>query len=221
MTGGAFARLGDSEVIRGVVVLPRVGRWHARLDLDTEVMPSGAVTLSLAAGAVTLQGTVARGYVYAGRADVRVVAGANRLGAEIGPKAYRFVSAKIVLTELFADAGERLSETSDPAVTGAELQRWTRAGGPAVDALLELAGALGAAWRALPDGSYWVGLESWPESKSTAEVLDETPGEALLVLDAEDAAVWPGETLAGKRLSTVEHRIDEGSARTVVWVEDA
>jgi hypothetical protein len=83
----AFATLAGLSVLRGALVLPRRGVWHATLTLDAAIPPAGAVTLATDDGMVLYQGAVVPGRareVY-GRVEALVVGGAGRLGAELPP----------------------------------------------------------------------------------------------------------------------------------------
>jgi hypothetical protein len=74
----------------------------------------------------------------------------------------------------------------------------------------------------LPDGSVWVGQESWPDSGLTADVyqvLSEDPSRAQAILGIETPLLMPGTTLGGRRVSYVEHRFGQPETRSSVWFE--
>ncbi len=51
------------------------------------------------------------------------------------------------------------------------------------------------------------------------QVMDEWPNEGRVELGFEAPALLPGMTLAGRRISYVEHRFYPDTMRTVAWIE--
>jgi hypothetical protein len=212
----------DLRVTRAVITLPRIGVWHAELEVETED-PSAvaeAITLNVGEGALTLQGFARRSGMFGAHSHVRMVGGAGGFGKAVSSKFYRQAPARIALTDALDEGGESLSSSSDSGVTGQQLASWTRHAGTVGEALHELAVELSAAWRVLPDGSTWVGSETWPTSAAkNVHVLTESPADGRLELSAETPIVLPGTTLDGKKLSRVEHTIEPSSVRTTAWYE--
>lgn len=215
----AFAELAGAPVVHGSLFVPRVGRWTARLELDAETVTTGPATLTMNDGQWALQGAVIRGGTGGGRVDALVVGGAGRMVRALPPKAYENVPARLVLSDLLTEAGESLSPRSSLSVLTTMLPTWVRYGGVAGEALTTLCDVLSASWRSLYDGSIWVGVETWPASASTAEVLDEAPGEGVLLIGPEAPDVLPGEVFHGRRVSAVEYSLSASAMRASVWLE--
>jgi hypothetical protein len=130
---------------------------------------------------------------------------------------------KLPLSEVLAAAGEALSPKTDSAVLSVGLGSWARlqmSAGSALRALLELAPA-GSVWRALADGTIWVGADTWqPSALVSGYVLTkDDPNHNRQEIAADLPAVFPGQTFAGKRVSGVEHRIAPDRLRTTVYYE--
>jgi hypothetical protein len=218
----AFALVNGAAVIDGQITLPRIGAWTADLVLDTGTALVGSAQLVFGVGgSISFNGAVVRGGLARGYAVVRLVGGAGGLRTLLAPKAYGSVALKLPLSELLAAAGEALSATSDAAVLALQLNAWTRmqtTAGGALVALLQAAPT--ASWRFLPDGTLWVGNETWPTSQLAGYlVTKDDPNHKRQELAVDVPAVFPGQVLNGQQVSGVEHRIRSGRFRTVVYYE--
>jgi hypothetical protein len=223
----AFATLNGVPVFHGVICIPRVGAWTADLSVDRDQAVTGACTLAIDGG-LTLVGQADRSGVWLGTARLQVVGGANGLRKTARPQHYRQTTLRAVLADLLATAGERLAASSVAATLALSLPHWTTIGQPVgrmVAALLEDARLPAAtAWRVLPDGTLWVGQETWPDSGlvnlTDYQDLAEAPEEGTVELGVEAPRLLPGTTLGGRRVSYVEHRLSGEGARTCLWLED-
>jgi len=192
---------------------PRVGRWTAEVSCDGEEALSGAVTLDL--DGVILKGTAKQSGAFQGRVGAIVVGGSGRLHEELPAKFYDDVPLSLPLGEILSATAETLSATSDAAILGRQLQRWTRTGGkPAHHALGQLIDAVGATWRHLEDGTLWVGTETWPEQQVEHELLDELSSDAHVVIAPQKLELRPGVTFLGRHVEHVTHRLTADELRT-------
>ncbi len=222
----AFATLNGTPVFTGTICIPRVGAWTADLSVDRDQAVTGACTLAIDGG-LTLVGQADRTGVWLGTARLRVVGGANGLRKAARPQHYRQTTLRAVLLDLLATAGERLAASADAATLALSLPHWTTIGQPVgrmVAALLEDSRLPAAtAWRVLPDGTLWVGQETWPDSGlmnlTDYQDLAEAPEEGTVELGVEAPRLLPGTTLGGRRVSYVEHRMTGDGARTCLWLE--
>lgn len=223
------------RVIAGSVYLPRVGVWRADLQIDTPTALGGPLTrsqatlktvaASLAIGPLNLSGAVSEGDQYAGSAFAQLVGGANGLSRPVPAKSYRGAPISLILADIVAAGGEKLSATSTKSILGTALQFWELQGGQRVsDALRALAELTGASWRFLPDGSLFFGLETWPAStlKSpgdylTSENLPQQGYQQIATLLF--AGVLPGMTFEGHQVRAVQHSIEGNGVRTDLWFE--
>jgi hypothetical protein len=215
----SFLTLNGAPALSAVVTMPLIGAWTAEVTVDAREAPSGAARLEAADGKAVWVGTVYRAGMSNDSAMVRIVGGAGGLAEEVEPKFYRDVDAGQVAREALEAVGERLSGDSDSSVVGTKLSAWARMRGPAGEALRALTGSLGAHWRVLADGSVWVGRESWPASRAAPQTLEQAPQAGMLEVWSEVPDLEPGQTLDGKRLTKVEHRIGE-EIRTLAWTDD-
>ncbi len=208
------------DVFGGQLGFPRQGVWHASLRADATDL-QGAVAI-VVDEKTTLRGTVRRGGDWQETDAILVYGGAGRLGTRTTPKHYVGTTVGLLLADLLRNVGETLSPTSEQAVLSQGLPAWTvvkMATSAAISRLLEVA-TPGAAWRILPDGTLWVGRETWPDSgldETTAVTISEEPekGEATLALDS--LTLMPGTLFGGRRVSYVEHVIGSPTVRT--WVQ--
>jgi hypothetical protein len=222
----AFATLNGRPVFDGSILLPRVGAWTADVRVDSQTAITGACALAIDGG-LTLQGTAHSTGVWLDTAHVRLVAGADGLGKAARPRHYRRTTLRIVLADLLATAGEKLAANSDAGVLGLSFPGWVTRANPVglmVSALLEDQRLpAGTAWRMLPDGTLWVGVESWPDSGLADVVsyqdLEERPADGQQQIAAEAPTLLPGTLLAGRKVTYVEHRIDGEKVRSLVLWE--
>lgn len=209
------------DLLSARIMLPRNGLWTAELTVDAAEGPplSGDVLLNL--DGVELHGHVMHGGDFAGRGGALVVGGKSGLVTLLAPRYYDNPSAGLVLRELLQESGEQLSAKSDTSFTTTTLAHWTRLGGLAYSALRAIANALGAVWRADPDGSIIITRDSFPEQALEHRLLDEHPGEARATIASDTPELQPGVTFLGRRVDQVVHTLEGGRVRTEVFWESA
>lgn len=215
--------LNGHRVISGEVTLTATRQQHAELVVDRRGGElSGRATLS--GPGLTFVGTVddERTTVFQDTTRVVVVAGAGGLWKDVAAKYYRIVSVETILTDLFREAGETLSTTSDATVLARVLTSWTRAAGDVIDALETLTKHLGVDWRMLEDGTVWVGTHAWAEwpklLRDSTIVQNDDPRTQMISVavrnHARELQARPGFTFDGRRVREVRFRFNEGSTRT-------
>lgn len=207
-------------VQKGPVNLPRIGAWTADLWILGSLNMIGTVAVNFG-DALELRGTVNRCKVFDGQTRLRIVAGADGLRKLAKPKHYVSPSVRQVLSDLLVDAGEVLSPTSPTDVIGETLNAWTTLALPTGIMVAALVSQVpGAAWRHLPDGTVWVGKETWPDSgftDDTSRLIEEDPENASLLYGLDEPTLLPGTTIDGHRADIVVHTIDPEQTRTRVW----
>lgn len=203
---------------------PREGAWWADVVLDTETAP--ASPCDLVVEGVTLRCVVAHGGVELARWRGRVVGGAARVSAVLGPASFADCTLRDVLTETLRDAGLTLAATSGDL--DAVVARWVRAAGRASDTIADVARAAAYAWRVLRDGTVWMGVETWPARELGADLdaLSHDPvlgawtlaGAAALAIEPGDAVTLDGTAF---RVSLVQVSLDESELRVRIAEERA
>ena len=203
------------------LLVPRVGQWTADVTLDADAGPSGACSLSLDGRVYT--GHVVRGAVYAGAWRGRIVGSAGLL-ADAPATALQGATLALVLRDLAGAVGITLA--ADTGALDAAAPRWHRHTGPASQAVADIARAAGYAWRVRPDGTLWLGADTWATvtPASPVDVLDELPEAGRITLAGDTLDIAPGQTLALRgrdpvRVGCVEHRATADDVQTVVVAE--
>jgi hypothetical protein len=207
------------SVISGRIGMPRIGAWTADLWVASSTVVTGPVDLQVSPG-LTLRGTVARAGVHETLLHVRIVGGANGLRSFVTPKHYTAPTLRVVLKDLLADVGETLSSTVSPTLLNTQFQHWTTLRMPAARAIrcvLERA-ASGISWRHLPDGTFWIGSETWPESAVNYADLDAMPEDDVLRLILDAPELLPGTAIAGRRLDAIDYELRAGGLITTAWL---
>lgn len=206
--------IGSIPILSGTLELPLCGAWTAQVEADSDEQPEPAATLTI--DGREFVGTVAWGSSVHGRIGAMVVGGAGALSKPTTTRFYHNVPARIPVLDLILEHGERLAHPTDPALD-LHLDAWIRAAVAAGTELQALAQhALGGNWRVLPDGSIWVGRETWPTVDVEVEVLRERPEDRAIVLGAGALEVVPGCTFLGKHIVRVTHFFEPDFAETEV-----
>jgi hypothetical protein len=175
---------------------------------------------------VTFRGTAERSGAWLETQYTRLAPGANGLKKAAKPKFYRNTALSVVARDLLATAGEALSPTSAADLLRVQLPFYTQARdavGRCLTALLGDRRLVAPVWRSLPDGTVFLGYETWPDSGIRSpdgfQDLSELPHEGRAELGVEAWQLLPGTTLEGRRVSAVEHNVDGETVRTSVWFE--
>ncbi len=215
----SFLTLNDQPVVRAQITFPRVGVWHAELEIDAEEALSGAVELSFADGGIIWKGTVYRGGTFLGKTTALVLGGAAGLGKELPPKFYEGVPLRLPLQDALVEAGEQLSANTRQDILNFLLAKWTRIRGAAGRLVLALADAANVSWRVLSTGEVWLGVDDFPAFIGDFTVLQEDLARQLAVLDQDLPVILPGVSLDGKKVGRVDYDISSSSMVTKVWYD--
>lgn len=205
------------DVTRGTVTLPRFGVWLGDLWTLADSAPTGNVSINLAG--VDMPCHVQRAEMVGGLAHVRLVGGRGGMGKTAKKKHYNNPTARTVITDLARDAGETLSTTVTADVMAMPLQFWTSLSMPVGSVVQALAESLGddIAWRVLFDGTLWMGRETWPMCPAEVRIIEQDAVNASQVLGTDALGIWPGTTIAGRRVDLVVHEFGGTSPRSTVW----
>lgn len=212
----SLATLGGDQVTRARVAMPLRGLWHVSAETVSNGLGDG-LPYDFTAPGLPLKGTSYASGVFAERATIRLVAGGGGLGTELRQVSYRRVLVEHVLADLMRETGEVLAATSDAAILATHLEKFTRpraTGAIALGMLLDV--VPGATWRALDNGTIWVGQETWPVVDFDHQVLEEDVAAGRLVLVSAETTLRPGVTLGGRRVTRVDHSFEPSRVRTIV-----
>jgi hypothetical protein len=205
----------------------RVGAWRFDLLVDDPEALAGKVTLDVNGGAMTFVGTAVRSAVFSDTNHVQLIAGNGGLNTPGTPRHYNGTTVGGVLSDLLGDAREALSATADASVLGQPLAAWTTAATPVATliGLLLAAGSPGAVWRSLPDGTVWVGNETWPDAgidSSLYQVFEDNAENSSMLVGCDAPFLLPGTTFEGRKVSYVEDIVgQEGKGvSTRIFFED-
>lgn len=215
---------GGLDVQSGQIHMGIGGPWWADLQVAADDLPSGRVAIK-ADGGLSLEGTVITAGAYNLTTKVRVVGGAGGLGVEV-LGAFQGAQLRDPLSEIMRASGETQSTTIAAAVLSVPLPSWTLGKCSAKRALDQLATAasqyLGQAigWRVLPDGTVWLGSESWPaaELPDGAVISQNTPAAGRAVIGGATLFLAPGVDLEGiGRIAGVDHDITPHGLSSTAW----
>lgn len=212
-------------VFSGTISMPLMGAWVADLVVDNPDGFAGACEVKIAGG-LTLKGTVARGGAWFGATHVRVVGGAGGLNKKARAQHYRSTRIRTVLGDLARAAGETIASTSEAKALDATLAAYTQLAVPigrAVSALMGDPRLTGRSWRMLPDGTLWVGAETWPDSKLASpddyQAIAEQPELATMDFGIDAPGPTPGQLLGGRKVGLVEYMVGAEAVRGRAYFE--
>lgn len=202
-------------VVGGILTRPRAGRWVANLELE-DTPPREGARVDLRGPGLALSGHVARVGTFHGAHRVRVCGGTGGLPKLVPAQSFRSMTVGLLLDDVLGAVGERRSPTIEAELLERSLTTWVRPAGPCSDALRALCDILGVIWRVLPDGTIWLGVDTWRASPAAGELLDADPVGRTIHAALDDMRLEPGTTWQGTRVETVTHHIDDTGFRTDV-----
>lgn len=207
------------------ISMPLSGAWVGDLVVDGADSMAGACEIVITGG-LTFKGTAFRAGAWLDKQRVRVSPGAGGLGKTARAQHYRSTTIKAVLSDLLRAAGEKLSPTADAAILGKSLAAYTQMAAPvgrAISALLGDPRTTRASWRMLPNGTLWVGLEAWADSKlvdpEDYQDLAEAPDLGSMEFGIESPGPAPGQLLGGRKIGLVEYAITDAGVRGRAFFE--
>lgn len=213
------------DVVEAHILQPRVGVWTADLAIDSADALNAGDSVSIAANnGITYAGTVmpGRSAVFIGMASVRVAGGAGGMSKPATPQYYQGAKVSDIVGGLLNDAGETLASSADQTLLNTVVDSWLVLKQPVSRALTVLLDKLapGYSWRALVDGSLWIGQESWPTSSAAFDILAQRPADAATEIGSETVNVSAGENLPDVgNVSHVEHWVKADRVRSIVTCE--
>lgn len=218
----ALVRLDGLPVTHARISMPRVGVWHAEVALaQVEAYVQGRATLQFGPN-LSLMGTVRRSGSADGAGVLILVGGSGNLWKPARAQAYRQAPLRLPLNDLLTTAEEQLADSAHPEVLQTLLPFWVTVGTPISQCLAELMAKADASWRVLPEGTLWVGNESWPDAPSFNHILlTELPIQDAFELYSHEPALLPGQTFRSRHVSYVEHSIRGDDIQTLALLEAA
>lgn len=210
-----LATFNGAPVITGELTMPRIGRWQACADLDTDVDIGDRCTIDW--GGLRLSGTMASGGLYGAKFSCRIVGGAGGLGRDMPAHGFRRAMVSTILQRIMDASGEVLDPGIETGVLSSVLDWYAIPGGGSAGlALSRLAMHLGLAWRVTPSGKVWLGNERWQMARADGvQTIDARPVSGIMSVMADDVSgILPGMRLGDIRIDRVEHVIAGDEATT-------
>lgn len=210
----SLATINGFAVTEGRLTFALEGAATAELktQADDATTLNGSAVLEV--GGVTLVGTATAEADAAGIISVIWTAGAGGLGTATKPQHYKPpVTRRRVLLDALGIGKEILSPLADAAILDAPLTQWTRVAGTVKSALRTLVKQAGAAWRLLPDGTVWIGRETWPPLGLDLTIESEERDRETFTVAVDALTVFPGVTFNEKRITQVEYSLDGSKLR--------
>lgn len=215
-------------VMDGDLLCPYYGNFSAHLVLsDANAAPTGKVTLVWFG--TSFSGYSIRSGDNEGRYSCLVVGGNGGFWKTVPSKMYDYrVKANLPLTEILSSVGEKLSSKSTPSILTRELVNWPRLTQRCDECLNVITDQIGAIWRVLPDGTVFVGTDSWksaPAFDHSLQWRDPTWSSATFITQSVGILPgqrWPTNTLpiSNKKVSCVKYQISPDNFYMTAWFAD-
>jgi hypothetical protein len=212
-----------SATIAGVNALslelrrPKLGAWQIDSELDTGENIAGSVVVDIDGS--KWQATVLESRVYAGKCFAWLVAGQGGLQKELEARQYIDATLGDICRDILSIGSETISGTTSDAVLARKILQWERLSGRVGNSLLHLLDRCGLVWRMLPDGTVWIGEDTWAAQSPEVTLMNEDWSTGIILLAPGDdfndvASLSPGQSYAGHRIEQVVHRYGSNSLRT-------
>ncbi len=213
---------GDLPILGGSMRLATGRPWSAVVDVHAEAelaeLSPASIVLTREDGTEDVfVGAVRKSALNDGRAQlsVTVVGGRGLIARTIGPRDYdkgaTEVPVGLIVAGIMADAGELLADGVVAALDQITVPHWHRIEGPASDALDLLVSVLGTkapglAWRVLPSGRVWAGIETWPAGPDLRRLGYELEDGGRRY-GPDGGQILPGQLLEGRRVVDVVYQL--------------
>lgn len=212
------------DVARGTLTLPRVGMWHADLTVNADGPVTGAAVATL--DGVDMPAHIQKAEMVEGMLELRLVGGNGGMGKPAKPNHYKGATVRHVFMDLVQGVGEVPSTAaSSAAVLDLPIKAWTSLAVPTGELMQALADTAAeimgsdVSWRALYDGTIWLGAESWPMCPADVRILAADGANSSQLLGTDALGIWPGTTISNRRIDSVVHQIGGQNRSTVYWAE--
>ena len=219
-------------VFSGEVRLPRVGVGSGDLVVNSEVDISGPVKIATDDGSFELVGTAFRHGEYVQHLKIHWIAGADGMNTSLAPKGYNGYTLGRILADTLSAVGERMSDAIDARLLAIYKKHWQRLAQTAKAQVIEIMRSAGVdSWRILPDGSLWMGTETWPAVPTSDQwvQMNWNRAENWALIGSENPFLLPGVSLpmddemghiTSQRVSYVVHSWEADKIRQTALFED-
>lgn len=218
-----FATINGEAVFDLRLILPRLGRWTLdcilSADQQSELTPGTAVQVAF--DSFALNGTVLRGGPFIGAQNCRIVGGNGTIGQPAIPFMAQSTTWRTIVARLLQNCGESLSSDADPTdVLLSQPAAWTVSSERTAPQLTAMCNAMapGTVWRFNPDGTVWIGIDTFPAATliNTA-VVTEHPEQGFIELGPLAPQILPGVSLNGQPVTDVVYEIKGTDYKCLVY----
>lgn len=213
-----YAALNGIPIVRGSVVVPAWGIWHADVYLDRGDELAGAVTMQLAD--ITAKATIIRGVSFLGQSGYRIVGGAGGWRSIVSAWQYAN-SAGLTLSTVLRHTAAPIGETVVVPVDATIGTAYVRQVGPASMVPQQL---IPGGWYVDYDGKTYAQSRPLGVVASQWSAINATQASTAYVVATEHPGEWlPGRTFKGPSIAgvvnRVRHVVTSGTLRTEVLAD--
>jgi hypothetical protein len=217
-------------VLEASVHMPRLGQWHADIDLEgAEPTISGFVRLvatdTISGETMSLAARVVSADPYRDRLHVFLIGGSGNGDALMSPRSFRRSTGAAILQAIASTMGITIATSSSARVLSRLFERYSIPAVSAARALDLFAFEVGASWRYTETGDVWIGDEAEsPEARSRNArrvssafvIVDRVPIDLRWIVVAEMPLPRPGQYLDDFLIGRVAYEIGADTSRVVI-----
>lgn len=201
--------INEQPIVQCHLMLPKIGAWMANdvlVDTDQEFNIGDSITMNFLDQ--TFKGTVLDTGVYRGFQQCTIIGGSGKFPDQLESSSYNSIPLGQIVNDIARKTNHTVSTTSDQNLLNHNLVGWNILKMKASLALVKLLESQGAIWRILPDGTLWVGYESYtPLNTNDFLVIEKFPEQARWNVYNEDYLVQPLSFLDGNNIQQVEYYV--------------
>lgn len=211
--------INNKPIVECHLMLPKIGAWMANdvlIDSDEEFNIGDSVTMNFLDQ--TFKGTVLDTGVFRGFQQCTIIGGSGKFPDQLESSSYNSIPLGQVVNDIARKTGHTVSTSSDQNLLNHNLVGWNILKMKASLALVKLLDSQGAIWRILPDGTLWIGFETYtPLNINDFLVIEKFPEQARWNIYNEEYLIQPLSSLDGNNIQQVEYFISKNELTQIVF----
>ena len=216
-----YASLNNICIHKLSINLPYTGIWIGEFFITNEIDIENNVLIKI--GKTNWYGKVLESAVYGGMVRLKVSGSKNGMSGIVQAKHYKSLKLNILCTQILNEMGERMATTVNLNDLSFEPAHYVRFSGGCAATLNQVCTRFGLNWRTLPNGTVWIGKETWPtldvKSLTNYVLMDEDSSNLNREYAIDDPVIIPGNKVDNLNVMSVIYDIDDDKLRCTTWYQ--
>lgn len=209
----------EKPIVECHLIIPKIGAWMANdvlVDSDDSFNVGDSVTMNFLD--TTFKGTILDTGIYRGFQRCTIIGGSGKLPDYLESASYNSVPLGQVVRDIARKTDHQVSTKADQNVMNSNLAGWTILKMQASLALEKALQVTDSIWRILPDGTLWVGGESYtPLNPDDFTIIERFPEEARWNVYNEEYLIQPLTSFLGNEIQQVEYFINNNDLTMYIY----